>query len=78
MGALEPNLLTEIELEKLGFKSVGLTGSVFILIKGKDKFVIEVFEYIFYLEVNGNPYLNELKYVNQLQEIINNTPNDRK
>lgn len=68
-----PINLTELWLEKLGFKNVGLSGNVFEHKKqiGIDsRFVVEVAGYEFFAQINFEVcQFGELKYVHQLQNL---------
>jgi hypothetical protein len=69
--------LTEIELEKLGFTSVGLSGNVFVHSKElhrkdgkKSYFRIEVFDYGFEPMIDYEPiYGSNIKYVSDLMNL---------
>ncbi|HLD90541.1 MAG TPA: hypothetical protein VI911_05930 [Patescibacteria group bacterium] len=70
-----PVPLTELWLEKFGFKSIGLNGQVFehkegIGWEGDDRFVIETDCKLFYPKFNFDDCCwTEFKYVHQLQNL---------
>jgi len=70
---IEPIPLTELWLEKFGFKSIGLNGQVFeypVLMGGENRFVIETDCKTFYPKINFDDCCwYGFKYVHQLQNL---------
>lgn len=70
---INPISITEMWLENIGFKNIGLSGNMFEykdLIGNDNRFIIESDGYLFYPQINFDLCCwSEFKYVHQLQNL---------
>lgn len=64
---MTPQRITELELERLGFTSVGISGCVFIHKNGK--LYVETDCIDFYSHINYDDY-QDIEYINQIEHLI--------